>query len=244
MISQFFRNLPDVIKNLLIINVLMFLAKYLLLGNGISLDSMFSLYSFKSPLFEPYQILTHMFMHLNFPHLLFNMFALVMFGSVLEKIWGAKRFIIFYLTCGIGAAVLSSLVNYIEFLNIMETISTPELERAHELIVTNSYYGASVTHAEYDIINFYLSSALGASGAIFGIMVGFAVLFPNTELMLLFFPVPIKAKYFIPVLMVIELTFGLVQIQGDNIGHFAHLGGGIIGFILLKMWQKNRSNFY
>lgn len=247
MIGQFFRNLPTVVMNLLIINIMMFVAKILLIKNNIDFNELFSLYHFTSPLFQPYQLVTHMFMHLDFGHLFFNMFSLVMFGAVLEKVWGPKRFLLFYLICGIGAAVLSGLVGYIDFNSIMSQISVPELNRVDEIMVLQSYAdsgGVLVTPLQNDLISFYLSSAMGASGAIFGILVGFGVLFPNTELMLLFFPVPIKAKYFIPVLMLIELTFGLAQIQGDNIAHWAHLGGGVFGFILLKIWQKNRNSFY
>jgi membrane associated rhomboid family serine protease len=169
-----------------------------------------------SPEFRPWQMITHMFMHGGFTHLLFNMFALFVFGSALEKVWGPKRFLIYYLLCGIGAFF------FYEFtlgIDIYQQIGSFNPNRD-------------------------LGWVVGASGSVFGLLLGFGMLFPNTQLMLLFPPIPIKAKFFVIGYGVIELMMAFNNSPGDNVAHFAHLGGMIIGYILIKRWQKNRHNFY
>jgi len=244
MLENFFRNIPPVVKNLLIINVLMFLATFALQQN-MDIRTELGLYNFKSEHFRPYQIVTYMFMHGDFFHLLFNMFALVMFGSILERIWGAKRFLIFYFVTGIGAVVLYSIVNYIEYMGYVSQLTTSDLneirEHGREVFMNSQRYRDDIMNNVNASLN---TPMVGASGALFGVMTAFGVLFPNTELIMLFFPVPIKAKYFIPLMILLELYLGVMQFSGDNVAHFAHLGGAVIGFILLKIWQKKRNDFY
>lgn len=205
-------NFPPIVKNLIIINVLVWVAQ-LVLDPTIGLTDKLALYPFDSPWFHPYQIATHMFAHaayagrsIVFYHILFNMFALWMFGRILENVWGAKRFLIFYLLCGVGAAVVHLAVEH--------------------------FTGGG-------------SAAVGASGAIMGIFAAFAFLFPNTELFILFIPFPIKAKWAVLGLAAIDLFGGLSRISGDNVAHFAHLGGALTGLILVLIWNKtNRKTFY
>ena len=241
-----FRNIPEAVKNLLIINVLMFLITLVI---GEHLTYILGLFYIESPLFEPYQIVSHMFMHGGFTHLLFNMFALWMFGSILEQVWGPKRFLIYYFVTGLGAAVLHQFVIWIEIQNLLSGL-TPEdaafyLQKVRtegaEIITQNQNYSAEILGKLNGLMNI---PVVGASGAVFGLLLAFGMLFPNTQLMLLFFPVPIKAKYFVILYGALELFLGFSRFQGDNVAHFAHLGGMLFGFILIKMWQKNRSNFY
>lgn len=245
MLNMFFRNMPPVVKNLLLINIMFFLATLVSMTN-IDLRYILGLYNFSSLQFEPFQLVTHMFMHGNFAHIFFNMFALVMFGSVLERVWGPKRFFIYYLITGFGAVILHSLVSYIELHQIRSEINSQIYlfikERGFEDTILQGKNFADPLMAKVNgLLNVPM---MGASGAIFGLLVGFGMLFPNTELMLIFFPVPIKAKYFIPVLIVIEFFLGLGDYEWDNVAHFAHLGGALFGFILIKIWQKNSNNFY
>lgn len=235
--------LPPVVKNLIIINVIMLLATYVLNMRNIDLTTILGLHYFESPDFRPYQLVTHMFMHGGFMHLLFNMFALWMFGRVLENVWGAKRFFIFYFVTGLGAAVFYTFVNFIEFQYIASKL-TPETVQD---IMT---HGADILNQGQNYVgqagklNLMLNTpTVGASGAVFGILLGFGMLFPNTELMLLFPPIPIKAKYFVAGYGAIELFSGLTN-SGGNIAHFAHLGGMLFGFIMIKYWNRNTTHFY
>lgn len=189
-----------VVLNLIIINALVYVAQ-MILDKTIGLTNILALYPYDSGLFEPYQLVTHMFAHdpSNIFHILFNMYALWMFGSVLERVWGPKRFLIFYLVCGLGAGVAQMLVG---------------------------------------------APAIGASGAIMGLLAAFAYLFPNTEFFILPFPFPIKAKYMVAIYAAIDLFGGLHPGSADNIAHFAHLGGMVMGFILVIIWGKNKKTFY
>lgn len=236
--------LPPVVKNLIIINVIMLLATYILSVRGINLPSILGLHYFQSPEFRPYQLVTHIFMHGGFTHLLFNMFALWMFGRVLESVWGPKRFFIYYFVTGLGAAVLHSFVNFIEFQHLASKM-TPE---AVQMVMTEGTelfnQGKNFVDADAGKLNMMLNiPTVGASGAVFGILLGFGMLFPNTQLMLLFPPIPIKAKYFVMGYGAIELYLGITS-QGSNIAHFAHLGGMLFGFIMIKYWNRNTTQFY
>lgn len=234
---NFLKNLPEVVKNLLIINALFFIATFLVGGQNLNLVRELGLFYFDSPYFAPYQLITHMFMHGGLMHIAFNMFALVMFGSNLERMWGGKRFLIFYLVTGFGAAALHMGVNMMQVYNAVGTLTPGSIQGLTE--------GYAFTGPNASVLNSaYLTPTVGASGAIYGLLMAFAVLFPNTELFLIFIPVPIKAKYFVPGLIVMEVFLGVSQISGDNIAHFAHLGGMLFGFILLKMWGKDRNQFY
>ncbi len=239
-----FNAVPPVVKNLIIINVIMLLATYVLNMRGIDLNSILGLRYFQSPEFRPYQLVTHMFMHDGFTHLLFNMFALWMFGRVLESVWGPKRFFIYYFVTGLGAAVLHSFVNFIEFQHLASKM-TPE---AVQMVISQGTeifnQGKNFSDPDSGKLNLMLNiPTVGASGAVFGILLGFGMLFPNTELMLLFPPIPIKAKYFVAGYGAIELFSGITG-MGANIAHFAHLGGMLFGFILIKYWNRNEKHFY
>lgn len=239
-----FNAIPPVVKNLIIINIIMLLATYILSMRGIELTSILGLHYFQSPEFRPYQLVTHMFMHGGFTHLLFNMFALWMFGRVLEGVWGPKRFFIYYFVTGLGAALLHTFVNFLEFQSVASKM-TPE---AVEMVMTQGTeifnQGKNFSDPIAGKLNLLLNiPTVGASGAVFGILLGFGMLFPNTQLMLLFPPIPIKAKYFVMGYGAIELYLGLTQ-SGSNIAHFAHLGGMLFGFFLIKYWNKNTKHFY
>ena len=237
-------DIPPVVKNLLIINAIMLLADFVLMGSlGIRLTRILGLYYFESEQFQPYQFITHMFMHGGLAHLFFNMFALWMFGRVLESVWGGKRFFIYYFFTGMGAALLHTVVNYIEVQAIMSRL-TPEQ------IATVQQEGPGLWETHRNFVHEGMASlnramnipTVGASGAVFGVLLAFGMMFPDTRLMLLFPPIPIKAKYFVIAYGAIELYLGLTR-PGSNIAHFAHLGGMLFGFILIKYWQKSTRNF-
>ena len=204
--------MTPVVKNLVIINVLVFLAQQ-------AIPQITPQFMGHYPLgggFEPWQVISHMFMHGGVGHLFFNMFALVVFGSALERVWGSKRFLQFYLLCGIGAFLIFEATVGYSLYNLIGQIS---IEQSTGLVI-------------------------GASGAVYGLLLGFGMLFPNTELMLLFPPIPIKAKYFVILYGLLELSMAMSNNQGDNVAHVAHLGGMIIGYILITKWQNSRDVFY
>lgn len=239
------QGIPPVVKNLLIINVLLLLAMFALQRLNINLTNYLGLFFPFSKWFMPHQFITSMFMHANFLHLFFNMFALFMFGRVLENVWGGKRFLTYYMITGIGAVVLHSIVNYIQAYPVLQQISEQELnvlinEGREALMMSKNFVDPNP--AKLNAI--YNVPVVGASGAVFGILLAFGMLFPNTELMLLIPPIPLKAKYFVIIYGVAELFFGVSNFQGDNIAHFAHLGGMLFGFILLKYWKQDRAKFY
>jgi membrane associated rhomboid family serine protease len=225
-----FNILPPVVKNLLIINGLFFLATIVLAEQfNIDLTEILGLHFPMSEQFRPYQLITYMFMHGGFTHIFFNMFALWMFGRVLESVWGSKKFLLFYLVCGIGAAVVHMTVAYFQYEKVLETIAMMKATGQTEYL---------------DIVQSGAYYAVGASGAIMGVMVGFAYLFPNTELMLLFPPIPIKAKWLILIMIGFDLFGGLGK-TSDGVAHWAHLGGAAAGFILVYIWNKtNKKTFY
>ncbi|NND95180.1 MAG: rhomboid family intramembrane serine protease [Flavobacteriales bacterium] len=244
-----FGMIPPVVKRLIILNALVFLFTHFLSRDS-GLIGILGLFYFESPFFMPTQLVSHMFTHGGMGHIFFNMFALWMFGSPLEKVWGGKRFLIFYLITGFGAVFLHQFVDYLQIQNMMSEL-TPRMQDmirtgGLEYFVENSReIGTPEANAARQSIKDILRTpVVGASGAVFGILAGFAMLFPNTELMLIFFPMPIKAKYFVPIYAAIELILGVSQIGGDNIAHFAHLGGALFGFILVRIWSKDRTRFY
>ncbi len=265
---MFFRITPAV-KNLIIINSLMLILTYLLSSyNGFDLNSILGLYFFKSENFHLYQYVTYMFMHGGFLHLFFNMYALYIFGIILEQVWGSKRFLTFYFVTGIGAALVHTLVNYIEMGSMIRAahsvINTPSPELFSAFIRD---YVSDPNRQIYDFINqwsldphnpLFIDQAItilnnhvqmvvniptvGASGAVFGVLLAFGMLFPNTQLMLLIPPIPIKAKYFVLLYGGLEL-FLAIQQPGSQIAHFAHLGGMLFGYIMLKIWRYDRIHF-
>lgn len=227
------QNAPQVVKNLIIINVLFFVAS-MLLGQEQAVTWLAGTYP-GSPFFQPWQIITHMFMHGGLGHLFFNMFALYMFGSQLERLWGPQRFLNYYIISGLGGFFLHEFFIGLDF---YQTYGTFFPDRS-QLVPS----GMSDMQAVY-IIEATFGRVVGASGAVFGILLAFGLLFPNTRLMLLFPPIPIKAKYFVMGYGLIELGLALDNGSGDNVAHFAHLGGMLFGYILLKRWQKERGTFY
>lgn len=239
-----FANISPVVKNLLIINGIFYLATMLFKGNpSIPIVEYLGVYYFNSPFFKVWQVVTYMFMHdpNNFAHILFNMFALYSFGSVIEYTMGSKRFLNFYLITGLGALALQYLVQAVELYNITGHI----INQGNFLIDTVnyriSYNPEQLTQSQAATIsNIYMGPMLGASGAIFGVLTAFGLLFPNAELMVFLIPIPIKAKYLIPVYIVIELFLGVAQFSGDSVAHFAHLGGALFGFMLMKIWKIRR----
>lgn len=248
-------NIPQVTRSLLILNVLMFILTEFLGLQGIDLRSMLAIHAINSPFFEPYQIVSHFFMHGNFMHLFMNMFGLLMFGAFLEKLWGAKRFFIFFFSAAIGSWLVDGTVGFIEIYNLKaELISrgytSSQLIEIQNIAINGPEKSSDMRVDPTDMdsilsyINACLSSSLGASGGIFGILAAFAILFPNTELQMLFFPVPIKAKFLIGAYVAYELYMVFNPRMGDNVGHLAHIGGAIVGAILVLIWRRNRNQFY
>ncbi len=272
--------ISPVVKNLLIINVLLFLATYLFgryagSGSGFGLDNpmirYLALFFPQSQYFEPYQFVTHMFMHGGIAHILFNMYALWMFGTPIENNWGGKRFLFFYLFTGLGAAVLHTFVNYLVFRGVAMDITafsnTPSPELFKQFLDAHKDgFAINAVGQWYQLYNdwtmmpgdqSYANTALmimknvhmammnvptvGASGAIFGVLLAFGMMYPNAQLMLLIPPIPIKAKWFVLGYGVIELFLGVAQ-PGSSIAHFAHVGGMLFGFILIKYWNKQDKN--
>lgn len=222
-----FQTIPPVIKNLVIINALIFFAQEIF---GDVTYNLFALHDVRSVYFRPYQIITHLFMHGGFTHLLFNMLALWMFGSILENLWGSKRFLIFYMLCGLGAAVLHLGVLYFEMNDVIAAFNTLSPEHQQELLYSGRYTLNAPT--------------VGASGAIFGCLAAFGYLFPNSLIYLYFF-IPVKAKWFVIFYAALELWLGVNNSAGDNVAHWAHLGGALVGFLLVLYWNRsNRRHFY
>ncbi len=282
--SQFrtggFQMLPTVVKNLLIINILLFLATQVLLNiSGISLNNILGLHWMGSEAFRWYQPITYMFMHGNFQHILFNMFAVWMFGNAIENVWGSKRFLTFYLITGLGAAAMHYGIVYfdtIQDFNLLmdaflanpstETFATFNREFPFQIYpgsglsssykeatpyLTNLFNGSinpNDIELSYEFMSnykqYFLSSmnVVGASGSLFGILLAFGMMFPNAELYMMFIPIPIKAKYFVAGYGAFELYSGIAG-SNDGVAHFAHLGGLITGYILIRIWQKYDSTF-
>lgn len=236
-------NIPPITKNILIINILFFIAT-LVLEKSIDLGNLFGVHYFDSPNFRFWQPITYMFMHGNFMHIFFNMFALYSFGSVLEAKWGAKKFLIYYFVTGLGALFLQWGVQAFEVHQILGSITAHgkiDLQLLSEQRFNPQLFAENQASTLYGI---YFGNMVGASGAIFGLLVGFGMLFPNAELMIMFIPVPVKAKYVIPVYLLIELSLGVAAVQGDSVAHYAHIGGALIGFILIKIWKDKKDTFY
>jgi membrane associated rhomboid family serine protease len=229
-----FQSLPTITKNILIINILLFVATWFFKAKGIDLTNILGLHYIKAPDFKPYQFITYMFMHGGFMHIFFNMYAVFMFGAILENVWGPKRFLFYYIFTGLGAAAIQLLVYYYQLMPIMEQTNTLLAE-------TKNYVVQSQIIEQR---NAYLNSfiVVGASGSLFGLLIAFGMLFPNTELMLMFIPIPIKAKYFVAGYGLIELFSGINNSATDNVAHFAHIGGMLFGFILLMIWRVRKIN--
>ncbi len=237
--------LPPVVKNIIMINVLMILAYYA--ANSVfsvDLNSLLGLYFPKSEMFKPLQILTHMFMHANFWHIFFNMYALFIFGPILENVWGPKRFFIFYMVCGIGAAFTHESVIFLQYNHLVQSLSPENVQAVISEGTAYFHQGKVFTDPDMQSLQILLNTpTVGASGAIFGVLLAFGVLFPNTQLMLLLPPIPIKAKYLVAGYGALELILAVTQ-PGSNIAHAAHLGGMLFGYILIRYWRKTTNTLY
>lgn len=223
-----FQKATPVVLNLIIINALVFFAQVVFGGMDQfnKVNDLFALHHYKSEVFRPHQLITHMFMHGGIFHLLFNMLALWMFGSMIERIWGPKRFLIFYFVCGFGAA-LAQMGSYI--------YDFWQIDHANiSLGLYNEYQSA-----------LRVNCTVGASGAIMGVLAAFGYLFPNTQLFIMPIPVPVKAKWAILGFIALDVFGGVMKVQGDNIAHFAHIGGALIGFLIVFYWNKtNKQTFF
>jgi membrane associated rhomboid family serine protease len=259
------QNLPQVTKNILLLNVMFFLVTLVLQFQGINLIPKLGAHYVNSPLFEPFQVVTYFFMHGGFLHIFFNMWIFIMLGGYLERIWGPQRFFIFYIACAIGGFALYNILgvyeinqlkqflvnkvpldSYNNYLKTIEVVSTESIEQA--LIDFASEYQITpdekIFHALYAYSAKSLTPMVGASGAIFGVMGAFAILFPNTEF-LLYFAIPVKAKYLVGGYILLELYLSFQDNPTDNTAHLAHVGGAVVGAIIVLFWRKkDRNNFW
>lgn len=213
------RNIPAITKNLLIINILAFMATWLLQRYGIDLNSLGGLHFFLAPDFNVVQLVTYMFLHGGFTHILFNMFALWMFGCVLERVWGPRKFLFYYLACGIGAGLMQELAQFIRFYTIIDGASVLQMAEM---------YSAEIN----------LWTTVGASGAIYGILLAFGMTFPEERIFIFPLPIPIKAKWFVMIYVAIEL-FSALSSPGDGVAHTAHLGGMLFGYFMIRYWNRH-----
>ena len=239
------RSLPDIVKQLIIINVLFFLGS-MSLGNAAY--DLLALHYPQNPKFAPWQVVTHMFMHGSINHILFNMFGLWMFGGTLAQMWGRNKFLFFYLSTGLGAAALQIGINYFQISTVVGQLveagySANSLTETLQSGQYNTAWSNDISQTQLSqLLTSFNISMVGASGALYGILVAFAFLFPNTELMIIFLPIPIKAKYFVPILLASDLFFGFSSYSLGPIAHFAHLGGALTGFIMMWYWKKQQFN--
>lgn len=216
-------NISKVTKNLLVVNILAFLATEVLKLRGIDMTDLLGLHFFMAGDFHIYQFVTYMFLHGGWTHIFFNMFALWMFGAVIERVWGPRKFLFYYICCGIGAGVVQEIVQYANF--YFSGLSTVEFVNLSGTVISTAQY-----------INLW--TTIGASGAIYAILLAFGMIFPNERLFIIPFPFPIKAKWLVTGYVVIELFSALGQ-SGDGVAHMAHLGGMLFGFLLIRYWQRH-----
>lgn len=240
-----FFSMTPVVKNIIMINILMFLAMAIGARTfGVDLNRLLGLYFPKSESFMPLQIVTHMFMHANFMHILFNMYAVYIFGQALENVWGPKRFLLYYFVTGLGAAFVHETVIAFEYDKLSRMLTPEQVQMVIKEGV--SYWEESKLYTDEAMKSLQIllnTVTVGASGAVFGVLLAFGVLFPNTQLMIIFPPIPIRAKYFVIFYGVLELFLAFSQ-PGSNIAHFAHLGGMLFGWLLIKYWNKTKKTLY
>ncbi len=236
-----FQVIPPVVKNLLIINGLFFLGTLLLEEKfRINLTHILGLYFYKSAQFAPHQLISHLFMHGSFLHLFSNMFALWMFGSLMENVWGSQRFFVYYFVTGLGAALLHTLVNQYQFSAAAAGLD-PEVisqiaKEGRSVLLKGYQYEDPAWAALNNVLNI---PTVGASGAVFGVLLAYGMFFPN-NVVYVYFAIPLKSKYFVALYGAFELYAGFANNPGDNVAHFAHLGGMLFGYILIKSWDKKR----
>lgn len=229
-------NIPQVTKHLLIINVLLFAAGMIAPRLGMIMDDTFALYYWGGEMFNPAQLFTYMFMHGGISHLFFNMFALFMFGRLLEAVWGPKRFLLFYIVCGVGAGLVQELVTMLGVENVTAMLSSDEVQQVMQNGTQAFHQGRVFVDPQMRELQMLLNTpCVGASGAIFGILMGMAFLFPNLPMYIMFIPVPIKTKWMVLGYAVLEFFFGISG-TGDGVAHFAHLGGLIFGLLVMYVW--------
>ena len=237
--------ISEIVKHLIIINIIFFIASMVF---GELMYDLFAMHYPKSPNFTLWQPVTHMFMHGDTTHILFNMFGLYMFGTPLEQMWGKQKFIFFYLSAGLGAVLIQTLVYHYDVLTLTQILldnglTKLDIESFYQSGRLNTSIIQSVGEERlYSGIQSFKAVMVGASGALYGILVGFAMLFPNVQLMLLFPPIPIKAKFLVPLLILFDLFFGFTSYSVGPIAHFAHIGGAITGFMMMWYWKKNQFN--
>ncbi|TCI90688.1 rhomboid family intramembrane serine protease [Tenacibaculum sp. M341] len=236
------QKITPTIKHLVIINAILFFGPLLL---KMDLTNILALHFPKNEHFGFWQYATHMFMHGSPYHILFNMYGLWAFGTPLEQMWGRNKFLFFYFSAGIGAGIIYTLVNYYQFNGIYNEliafgISPTEISSILELGKYNDQLISIPIERMREFYSLYNTPAVGASGAIYGVLVAFGIAFPNAKLAMIFFPVPVAAKYFIPLIILSDLFFGLTKYSIGNVAHFAHVGGALIGFIIAWFWKKNQ----
>jgi membrane associated rhomboid family serine protease len=237
--------IPRAVTGLVTVNIAMFAAGILLPNGREQLMSAGAIWFPANEHFHPWQVVSHMFLHANLSHIFFNMFALVSFGKILEREWGAARFLIFYFLCGVGAALIQTGINWQEFNGLRDRLVAAGVTPSsiNSLLATGDGQMPSdpaVQAMLVDLYRIYVSPMLGASGAIYGLLVAFGFLHPNAKLAVMFVPVPVAAKFIIPGLLLLDLLSGVtgVSIFGAGIAHFAHLGGAAIGFLLMLLWRN------
>jgi membrane associated rhomboid family serine protease len=242
------RNVTETVKQLIIVNILFFIGTLIV---GDAAYKLLAMYFPENSSFQYWQPITHMFMHGGFMHIFFNMFALYSFGSALEHVWGSKKFLFFYISCGLGAALVHTGINYYSFNEAINTLVANGFTKAEILQVlnegkVNTKWETLIPASDFqEFISTYLGTVVGASGAIYGVIVAFAFMFPDAELALMFIPVPVKAKYFVPGLVLVDLYLGISGqsiFGGGGIAHFAHVGGALFGFLIMWYWKKNQFN--
>jgi membrane associated rhomboid family serine protease len=240
-------NISPTVKQLLIINIMIFIGAQFIPP----VYDLFSLYYIENPHFRFWQPITHMFMHAPLPnifHIAFNMYALVAFGSILERFWGSYKFLFFYISCGLGAFLIQTAANYYFFHDGLSTLLASGFSKPEIMDILNqgkfdTRWQQFFSQSGLDnFIGSYVGTAVGASGAIYGLLIAFAFMLPNAELMLIFIPFPIKAKYFVPILVAFDLFSGTTgyDLMGGGVAHFAHVGGALTGFIMMWFWKKNQ----
>lgn len=243
--------LTDTVKHLIIINSIVWIGM-MIIGNSGLYDTL-SLHFPLNSQFKLWQIITHMFMHSNvfFPHILLNMLALFMFGSPLEQMWGRNKFLFFYFSAGLGAVLLPFAIDYFQFNSIIETLAINGYNKSEIIDVLNQgkynpeWVKLTGQHEWMKLNEIFYQRGVGASGCVMGLLVAFGMSFPEARLMLIFLPIPIKAKYFIPLLLAYEVISGIIggsSFFGVNVAHFAHVGGALTGFIIMWYWKKNEFN--
>ncbi len=230
-----FQQFPPAVKNIMILCGIMFFGTFVMEGRGINLYYILGLFYFDSIFFKPWQLFTHLFMHGGIAHLLFNMLALFTFGVLLENILGTKRFLILYFVSALGAVMLDYGV---KLWMIHERYEFWLISKSAQVSIMNDLG----TYRE--LANWLFTPMVGASGALYGIMVAFATFFPNSEMMFLFIPFPIKAKYLIPIVLIVDLGLGIGQFRWDPVAHFAHIGGAVFGYFLVRYWNKTRRDTF